>query len=167
MTAETLSNSYMTTGAMHGLSKTLKVWHRKYEIAAQVEDGDIFELGYLPGNVMVCGAVFVCDDLDTGTEALDLDVGYAAAGGSETYTDPDTGVTYTNTSASASATGLVNAGVLTGDGIAELHTGNQRIQFFPDPLYFSTKTKIQIEANVAAATFAAGTAAVYLIYYVL
>lgn len=168
MTAETLTNSPMTVGVTHGLAKNLKVWHRKYEIAANVEDGDIFELGYLPKNVMVCGCVFVCDDIDTGTEALDMDVGWAAnGGGSATYTDPDTGVTYTNSGANASATGFSNAGVLTGDGIAELHTGNQRIQFYPDPLYFSEKTKVQIEANVAANAFTAGTAAVYLIYYVL
>lgn len=166
MVAETLTNSVMSVGAAHGLSKNVKIWHRKYEIAANVEDGDIFELGYLPPNVMVCGCVFVCDDIDTGTESLDMDVGWAAnGGGSATYTDSDTGVTYTNSGASASPTGFSNAGVLTGDGIAELHTGNQRIQFYPDPLYFSARTKVQIEANAAANAFAAGTAAVYLIYY--
>lgn len=167
MVAETLTNSLMTVGATHGLSKTLKVWHRKYEIAANVEDGDIFELGYIPNNIMVCGCVFVCDDLDTGTEALDMDVGWAAAGASDTYTDSDTGVTYTNSAASAAPAGFSNAGVLTGDGIAELHTGNQRIQFYPDPLFFSAETKVQIEANVAANQFAGGTAGVYLIYYCL
>lgn len=168
MTAETLTNTYMTVGAGHGLSKGLKIWHRKYEIAANVEDGDIFELGYIPKNSMVCACVFICDDIDTGTEALDMDVGWAAnGGGSATYTDSDTGVTYTNSASTASATGFSNAGVLTGDGIAELHTGNQRIQFYPDPLFFSEETKVQIEANVAANAFAAGTAAVYLIYYVL
>lgn len=168
MAAETLTNSVMSTGAHHGIFGNLKVWHRKYEIAANVEDGDIFELGYIPANVMVCACVFVCDDIDTGTETLDMDVGWAAnGGGSATYTDPDTGVTYTNSGASASATGFSNAGVLTGDGIAELHTGNQRIQFYADPLYFSEKTKVQIEANAAANAFAAGTAAVYILYYAL
>lgn len=167
MVAETLTNSLMTVGPTHGLAGNLKVWHRKYEIAAQVEDGDIFELGYIPGRIMVCGSAFVCDDIDTGTEALDMDVGWAAAGGSETYTDPETGITYTNAAASASPTGLHNAGVLTGDGLAESHTGNLRVQFYPDPLYFSSKTKIQIEANAAANAFAAGTAAVYIFYYAL
>jgi len=37
MTAETLSNSPLSVGAAHGLAKTLKVWHRKYEIAANVD----------------------------------------------------------------------------------------------------------------------------------
>ena len=167
MAAETLSASPMPVGATHGLSKTLKVWHGAYEIAANVEDGDIFELGYLPANVMVVGSVLVCDDIDTGTEALDMDLGWAANGGSSTYVDPDSGFSYTNSGASASPTGFSNAGVLTGDGIAELHTGNQRIQFYPYPLFFSEKTKVQIEANAAANAFAAGTAAAYILYYAL
>lgn len=168
MVAETLSNSPLSLAAAHGLSKNLKVAHFKYEIAAQVEDGDIFQLGYIPKNSMVCGVVFSCDDIDTGTEALDLDVGWADnGGGSATYVDPGTGVTYTNSGASASAAGFVNSGVLTGDGLGESHTGNQRIQFYPDPLYFSEKTMVQIEANVAANSFTAGTAGVYVIYYVL
>jgi hypothetical protein len=168
MAAETLSNSPLSVGAAHGLAKNLKVWHRKYEIAANVEDGDIFELGYLPANVMVCGCVFSLDDIDTGTEAMDLDVGWAAnGGGSATYTDSETNVTYTNSAATASATGFSNAGVLTGDGLAESHAGNQRIQFYPDPLFFSEKTKVQIEANVAANAFTAGTAGVYLLYYAI
>ena len=167
MVAETLTNTYMTTGAAHGMAKNLKVWHRKYEIAANVEDGDIFELGYLPRNSMVCGSILAFDDMDTGTETLDIDLGWAANGGTGTYTDPDTGVSYTDSGASASATGLCNAGVLTGDGIAELHVGNQRIQFYADPLFFSEETKIQLEANAVSATFAAGTAGVYIFYYVL
>lgn len=168
MVAETLTASPLPVGAGHGLSKNLKIFYNKYEIPAQVEDGDIFELGYLPKNVMVCGCVFVADDIDTGTEALDMDVGWAAnGGGSATYTDPETGHTYTNSGASASAAGFSNAGVLTGDGLAELHTGNQRVQFYVDPLYFSEKTMVQIEANAAANAFAAGGAAVYLIYYAL
>ena len=168
MAAETLSNSPLTVGAGHGLSKNLEVWHRKYEIAANVEDGDIFELGYLPKNSMVIAAAFSLDDIDTGTEALDMDLGWAAnSGGSATHIDSETGVTYTNSGASASAAGFVNAGVLTGDGLAESHTGNQRLQFFPEPLFFSEQTKVQIEANAAAGTFTAGTAGAYLLYYVL
>lgn len=168
MVAETLSNTPLSVGAAHGLAKNVKVWHRKYEIAANVEDGDIFKLGYLPKNSMVIGSVLSADDIDTGTEALDLDAGWAAnSGGSATYYDSDTGVTYTNSGASASASGLINSGVLTGDGLAESHTGNQRIQFYPDPLFFSEKTMIQLEANAAAGTFAAGTAGLYLFYYVL
>lgn len=168
MVAETLSASRLPVGVTHGLSKTLKVWSHKYDIAANVEDGDIFRLGYLPKNVMVIAAAFVLGDIDTGAEALDMDVGWAAnGGGSATYTDPDTDQTYTNSGATASATGFINAGVLTGDGIAELHTGNQRIQFFVDPLFFSEQTMVQIEANAPANAFASGAARVYLVYYPL
>lgn len=167
MAAETLAASLLPIGATAGLSKSVKVWYNKYEIAAQLEDGDIFELGYLPKGCMVIASVFVCDDLDTGnSESLDMDLGWADnGGGSATYTDTATGTTYTNSGASASAAGFSNAGVLTGDGIDELHTGNQRIQFYADPLYFSEKTKVQIEANAASNAFAAGTAAAYILYY--
>lgn len=169
MTAKTLTNSLMTVGATHGLAKNVKLWHRKYEIAAQVEDGDIFELGYIPKNSMVVGGWIAVDDIDTGTEAIDIDVGWAAAGSSDTYTDPDTGVTYTNSAASASATGLCNTGVLTGDGSGEVYAAGTSFRWmvFPDPLYFSEQTKIQLEANAAAGTFAAGTFGVYLLYYCL
>lgn len=170
MTAETLSNDPLTTGATHGLSHTLKVWHRKYEIAANVEDGDIFELGYLPKNAVVCGGWVAADDIDTGTEALDIDVGWAAnGGGSATYTDAETGVTYTNAGANASPSGLANVGVMTGDGSAEIYQAgvSYRAMVFPDPLWFSEKTKVQLEANAAANAFAAGTFGVYILYYVL
>jgi hypothetical protein len=167
MAAETLTASFLPVGAGQGLHKNLKIWTHKYEIAANVEDGDIFELGYVPRNAVVVAAGLVCDDMDTGTEALDMDLGFAAnSAGSVTYTDPETGQTYTNAAASASPAGFINAGVLTGDGLAELHTGNQRLQLMVEPLWFADETMVQIEANVAAATFAAGTARAYLIYYI-
>lgn len=168
MAAETLSNSPLTQSPAHGLFGNLKVFHRKYEIAVTVEDGDIFELGYLPARSMVIGCVFKLDDTDTGTEVLDMDVGWAAAGEeTDTYTDPATGVVYTNVAATADPDGFVNAGVLTGDGVTSAWTGEQRVQFYTDPLFFSAKTMVQIEANVPANVFAAGGAAVYLFYYML
>jgi hypothetical protein len=167
MAAETLTASPLAVAATHGLSRTLKVWEGTYEIAANVEDGDIFELGHLPAHCVVIGGIFVADDLDTGTEAMDMDVGWAANGTSSaaTWYNTLTGETLTDAGNSASVAGFSNMGVLTGDGIAELHTGNQRIQFYVDPLYFAAKTKVQIEANVAANAGGTGTVRVYLIYY--
>lgn len=169
MAAETLSNSPLTVGPGIGLAGNAKIWHRKYEIAADVEDGDIFELGKLPANCLVCGGWIAVDDIDTGTEAIDIDVGWAAAGASETYTDSQTGVTYTNSGASASAAGLCNTGVLSGDGSTEVYAAGKTFRWMvlPDPLYFSAETMVQLEANAAAGTFAAGTFGVYLIYKML
>jgi hypothetical protein len=49
-----------------------------YAIAANVEDGDIFEMHYVPDGATVLDGVVRGDDMDTGTEALDIDVGWAA-----------------------------------------------------------------------------------------
>lgn len=170
MVAETLTNSLLPIGATHGLAKNLKVHYLTASIAsAAVEDGDIWKMGYLPGNVMVVGGWMATSDLDTGTEALDIDIGWDAAGASDTYTDPENGLTYTNSAATASATGICNVGLLSGDGVAEVYnvTKNYRAFAFEKPLYFSAKTMIQIEANTPAGTQAAGTFGVYLLYYSL
>ena len=167
MVAETISQSPLALGATNGLSRNLKIWNGYYEIAANVEDGDIFELGHIPANSVVVACAFVADDLDTGTETLDMDVGWAANGTSAaaTWKDPLTGETLTDAGNAASAAGLINSGVLTGDGIAELHTGNQRLQIYVDPKYFAADTKIQIEANAAANAGGTGTVRVYLFYF--
>lgn len=171
MAAETLTNDPVQSGPAHGLFGNVKVKHFSVEFNSDAkEDGDIWVLGQLPKNAMVIGCWVATDDLDTGTEALDVDVGWAAnTGGSATYTDPDTGVVYTNAGASADPDGFCNCGVLTGDGLAEVYNAgvNFRQGVFPSPLYFSEKTTVQLEANAAAGTQAAGTFGVYVFYYML
>lgn len=173
MTAETLTSTMAASAIVpfgHGLAGTVKAAYGTYSVAANVEDGDIFEMCKLPRNALVLGGVFYAGDLDTGTEAVDLDVGYAAnGGGSATVTTSD-GTTWTNTAASASATGFVNGGVLTGDGITDLLAAGSNIRIFPmitGPMFFSEETTVQVEANAAAATFAAGTIYVCVFYTVL
>lgn len=123
-----------------------------YSVAANVEDGDIFELCKLPAGAVVVGGAFYTSDMDTGTEALDIDLGWAA-NGSEAA-DPD---------------GFVNSGVLTGDAVTDLVAAGSNYRPFPmasGPLAFTNETVVQAEANVAAATFAAGT--IYaVVYYVV
>ncbi|MGE0629647.1 MAG: hypothetical protein AB7O43_17700 [Hyphomicrobiaceae bacterium] len=167
MTAETLTQSPLAKGPTHGYAGNLKRQYFYYELAGAVEDGDIFELGYLPGNILVVGGHIATDDIDTGTEALDIDVGYAAAGeATDTWTDPNTGVTFTNAAASAAAAGFCNSGVLSGDGITDLLAAgvNYRPFVFPVPLFFSAKTMVQIEANAAAGGGHTGTFGVYIDY---
>lgn len=130
----------------------------EYTIAANVEDGDIFEMCKVPANATVLGGWFYGADLDTGTETLDMDIGWAANGGSGTYdsADPD---------------GLGNLGVLTGDAFA---AGNvSPVTGLQYPLSgvlaagtlptFTKETTIQIEANAAANT--GGTGAVSLVVF--
>lgn len=143
----------------HGYGSAMHAVFGHYPVAANVEDGDIFELCRTPANFLMLGGHFMADDIDDGTEALDIDLGYAAnGGGSETYTSP-WGTVYTNVAGSAAAAGLVDAGVLTGDAIATdlVAAGvSWRPIILPAPLFFSRVTVIQAEANVAANSFAAG-----------
>lgn len=141
--------------AAHGDAMTLKVATGKYDVAANVEDGDIFELCKLPKDAVVVGGVFYADDLDTGTETLDLDIGWAANGSDAA--DPD---------------GFGNYGVLTGDAVTGVkpETGTllplAGVLITGGPKKFAAETTIQAEANAAAATFAAGTISVVVYYFI-
>ena len=118
-----------------------------YAIAANVEDGDIFEMSKLPADAVVfMGHLFAPDIDSNATETLDMDIGWAANG--TEVADPD---------------GFGNLGVLTGDAVAGIKPevgismpyGGVLISTGSQP--FSAETTIQVEANAAAATFAAGT----------
>lgn len=133
-----------------------------YAIAANVEDGDIFEMCKVPAGAVVIGGHFYGADLDTNaTETLDMDIGWAANGGSGTYdsADPD---------------GLGNLGVLVGDAFAGGNVSPVAGLMYPLSGLLATgvlptftkETTIQIEANAAAATFAAGSVSV-VVYYVV
>jgi len=131
-----------------------------YSIAANVEDGDIFELAKTPGGWLCLGGWVAAGDMDTGPEALDMDLGWAANGSSaEASIVAPWGTTYTDSGYTASATGLGNFGVWSGDAITDLMPAgsNFRPIVLPTPLWFAYPTKIQLEVNVAAATFAAGS----------
>jgi hypothetical protein len=155
MAAETLTGTRAADGfpvAGHGFAGNLKVAYGSYAVAANVEDGDIFELCKLPAGAVVLGGAFYSGDLDTGTETLDIDVGWAANGTESA--DPD---------------GFVNSGVLTGDAITDLLAAGSNYRPFPmatGPLTFTNETIVQAEANAASAAFAAGTIYV-VVYYVL
>lgn len=128
-----------------------------YAIAANVEDGDIFELCWTPDSFLLLSGHLAASDLDTGTEALDMDLGWAANGDGSSTITTHWGQTFTNAAASADPDGLINAGVWTGDAITGLTAGGVYMPLvLHTPLWFAKKTKIQLEANAAAATFAAG-----------
>lgn len=149
MAAETLTStrasSTFPVGA-HGPAGDCKIGWGTYSVAAQLEDGDIFEMHWIPDGATVVTGFLFAGDMDTGIEALDMDIGWAA-----------------NDSDSADPDGFGNLGVWTGD--ASVHTG--ALNWFPyqgvlisaGPKTFTKgggKTMVQVEANAAAATFAAG-----------
>lgn len=109
-----------------------------YDIAANVEDGDIFEMCKLPKGSTVIGGYLMGEDLDTGTETLDMDIGWAA--NDDEVAVPD---------------GFGNLGVLTGDvsvhlPVAGLYIPLQGVLQADGPKSFTAETTIQIEANAAA-----------------
>ena len=132
-----------------------------YAIGAAVEDGDIFEMCKVPAGAVVLGGWFYGADLDTGTEVLDMDIGWAANGGAGTYdaADPD---------------GLGNLGVLTGDAFAAGNVSPVAGLMYPLSGLLATgvlptftkETTIQIEANVPANAGHTGSVSVVVFYCV-
>jgi hypothetical protein len=124
-------------------------------ITANPADGDIYEIVKLPKGATVVGGYIQAVDLDTGTEALDMDIGWAANG--VDAADPD---------------GLGNLGVLTGDAAANIkpEVGLFKVLggvlFATGPKTFGAETTIQVEANAAAD--AGGTGKMWIvIHYVM
>ena len=154
MTAETLTSTRAATTfpiGGKGDGNAVKFAYGTYELAANVEDGDIFEMCWVPAGAVVIDGYVRADDLDTGIEALDMDVGWAANG--VDAADPD---------------GLGNLGVWTGDAST---TKPEVMNYFPlngllkdGPKTFTVPTLIQVEANVAAATGGTGTLTVGVYY---
>ena len=164
MVAETLTATRAAAGVQpfkaHG-DGLLCAAYGTYEVAANVEDGDIFEMCKVPAGARILAGFFYGDDLDTGTEALDMDLGWAANGGSGTFdsADPD---------------GLGNLGVLTGDVFAAGNLSPVAGLIYPfsgvladgDLPFFTKETTLQIEANAAAGTFTAGAISLVVFYVV-
>ena len=73
MAAETLTadQAASTFGVPAGGPKgALLIQYGTYEVAANVEDGDIFEMHYVPPGAVVHSGELRADDLDTGTKFL-------------------------------------------------------------------------------------------------
>lgn len=139
---------------------SLKIAYGTIDVAVNPVAADIYQMCRLPAGATIVGGFFRGDDLDTNaTETLDLDLGWAANGGSGTYDGID-------------ADGLGNLGVLTGDAFATGNLSNVVAYNFPlngllNTGVFPTFTKetvIQLTAVAACATFAAGSLSVCIFY---
>jgi hypothetical protein len=157
MTAETLTATRAKSNfpvAGSGPAMDLKVATGTYEIAAAVETGDIFEMCKLPaGAVVVMGWVYG-DDIDTGTEALDIDVGWKATADEVTDTD-----------------GFGNLGLWSGDAVTDIKP--EVSIWYPfggvlrtaGPKRFSAEATIQLYANTASNAGHVGTVTVVVLYF--
>jgi hypothetical protein len=123
-------------------------------VGATVEDGDIFEMCKVPAGATIIGGYLHMEDIDDGTEALDLMLGWAANG-----TD------------AADPNGLILAGVKTGDISVHLDVASTFMPFggvllSAGPKTLAAETTIQVEANTPSNSFAAGQMTVYVYYTV-
>lgn len=109
------------------------------------EDGDIFQLCRVPAGATVLGGYLQGKDLDTGTEAFDADLGWAANG--VEAADPD---------------GFGNFGLWSGDAVTDvrpevgIYYNLGGVLYTTGPQTFTNETIIQLEVNTAAGTLGGG-----------
>jgi len=113
-----------------------------FNIATVLAQNDIVELVKLPAGATVVGGHLRAIDIDTGTEALDIDIGWAANGVENA--DPD---------------GFGNLGVWTGDTNNTFPLAGEL--FVTGPKKFTNETTIQLVCNAAAN--AGGTGKVWVV----
>lgn len=138
-----------------GFSGQLSVAYGTYEVAANPTGGDLIVFCRLPAGATVVGGWFGGDDLDTGTEALDIDIGWAAT--ADEVADPD---------------GFGNLGVLTGDAITDLKPiaslwyPLQGVLLADGPKNFTAAATIQAVVNTPANATGTGTLSL-VVYYTM
>jgi hypothetical protein len=117
------------------------------------EVADVWQLCRLPAGAVVIGGYFAATDIDTGTETLDIDLGWAANGAEVADSD-----------------GLGNFGLISGDSpgvdITNGLTANTRRLSFTSFPTFTRETIIQAQCVAVAAAGGTGTIAVVIEYVV-
>jgi hypothetical protein len=145
----------------------LHVAYGEVDLAVNPTAADVIRLVKVPAGALIIGGEMWMDEIDTGTEELDIDFGWAANGGSsETFTT-STGITYTNAFGSASSDGIRNSGVMpVGDAQStyEPHTTTGEFYkfgiFTTGPKYCSRDTIFQ--GTVIADAAAGGTGKIWM-----
>jgi hypothetical protein len=139
--------------AGHGFAGNVKVAWGTYNIGSAVAQNDVIQMCRTPKNAVVLDVSVFGQDIDTGTESIDFDVGYAANG--VDAADPDAWGVFVNVT--GDGIGNDTAGVrLFGNGV--LATGG--------PKQLAAETVHQITFNSAAN--AGGTGRLnMLVYYIL
>lgn len=123
-----------------------------YNFTAAASAADIVNICKVPSGATVIGGFLQGADLDTGTEALDLDVGWAANG--TDAADPD---------------GFGNFGVLSGDAIAEFRPVagiyNPFVNIIQDAGFKTFAAETTITVTVTAAANAGGTGVIKVVVF--
>jgi hypothetical protein len=156
-TASRAADKFPTVGI--GYASQLVMLHGTISVALNPADGDIYKMFRIPAGFLAIGGQITAADIDTGTEAMDIDFGWAADGKTAvTFTD-SAGVTWTSSGATADPDGFANLGVWSGDGVTDLIAAGQiyRPIVLGTPKWFAYETMAQLEANAAANAFTAGS----------
>lgn len=138
-----------------GMGGDLKVAVGSLELGTALAQDDVLQFCRLPAGAVVVGGHLMGDDIDTGTETLDIDIGWAANGTESA--DPD---------------GFGNFGVITGDAVTGIkpETGIYYplggVLFTGGPQKFSAETVIQGDVNAAANAGGTGTLTLVVFYFV-
>src|SRR4051812_17629730 len=99
LTSAHAATTYPVGGSIANQSGLCVAWG-KYNLTSALVQNDIVQMCRVPAGATIIGGYFQAKDLDTGTEAMDLDVGWADNG-----TD------------GASSAGLLNGGTMDGDAV--------------------------------------------------
>lgn len=162
--ATVTSNQNALQAPGHGLQGNVKAWYGKYTYTAAPSADDLINLFKLPKNCLTLWGFMATDDIDTGTETLDIDVGFTSNGGGAATLIASDGTTWTNANdGTADPDGFLNGGVLTGDAITDLKPAGTNWRPFmheTGPKFFSQETLVQ--AKIIAAANAGGTGTVYV-----
>ena len=132
----------------------LCVAHGTYEHATNLAAATVIEYCRIPAGAVVVGGWYGGDDLDTGTEELNITIGWAANG--VEVADPD---------------GFGDLGVMTGDvsvhlGVAGLWFPLQGTMLTAGPQTFSAETVLTATIVTDAAATGTGTTSMVVYYYV-
>lgn len=152
LTATRAASTFPVYAGTHG---NVRAAFGSYDLSANPSAADIIQLCRLPAGAVVLGGWLRMEDIDSNaTETLDIDVGWAANGAEAA--DPD---------------GFGNFGVSQGDAVTGyLPEGGTLL-----PLHgtlkdgfvtFTKETVVQAVVNAVAATFAAGTVSLVVLYVV-
>lgn len=137
-----VSNKQTYTGAYP--SNVVQSVCAVFNVATALVADDVIEMLRLPAGATVVGGYLRATDIDTGTEALDIDIGWAANGTEEA--NPD---------------GFGNLGIWTGDSNNDFQLGGEL--WATGPQYFTEETVIQLDVNAAAN--AGGTGKIWLVVH--
>lgn len=152
VSADRAASTFPVAGG--GQAGNLKVAWGTYTHASNLAATTIIEYCRVPKGATVVGGYWMSDDLDTGTEELDIDIGWAG-NGTDTA-DPD---------------GFGNLGVITGDvsvhvPVAGAHIPLQGVLMTAGPKTFAAETVIQAVVNVDAHTGGTGQSTMVVYYTV-